>query len=420
MGEMQDSSAKGKDAGEKVPHKAKATVSKKRRKHKPKDFPKRPLSAYNIFFKETREVMLREKQEEVGKDNVDFQSMVREIAQKWKALPLDKRERVDKLAKDDLQRYKDEVKTYEEEMVKRSRKEREEAALRKQKEDEEAEVLAKAAEKEANDKQRKPPSAEDARFGALSESLHGAPRNLEEMRLILEEELSLIDKARDMKLRQLAQLQAGIIPQNMPNAGGLGTALSMGGLQGLGGLPGSLPGDEAAEQFELLVRQRQALAAAGLGGFGGGGASSLHAGLPMGGLQADLVSSLGRGMGLQGGSLAGLQSNAALAFSRQQQELAQRDREAILLRTIQDREKELFAGQLAGAGASGLNLATAGGRMSGMGQDLTANGGLGRGGGLLGLQASLLLGAGAAGGSGSLAGSVLENQLLGRDSNRSN
>ena len=50
----------------------KPTVVKKRkrRKQKPKDYPKRPLSAYNVFFKETRETLL----EEQGKTN--FQDMV--------------------------------------------------------------------------------------------------------------------------------------------------------------------------------------------------------------------------------------------------------------------------------------------------------------------------------------------------------
>jgi hypothetical protein len=50
----------------------KPTVVKKRkrRKQKPKDYPKRPLSSYNVFFKETRETIL----EEQGKTN--FQDMV--------------------------------------------------------------------------------------------------------------------------------------------------------------------------------------------------------------------------------------------------------------------------------------------------------------------------------------------------------
>ena len=90
-----------------VKAKAKAEKGKRKRRHKPKDFPKRPLSAYNIFFKETREVIIKEAKEG---DNVDFQTMAKEIATRWKALEPKERERVDRLASADMERYREAVK----------------------------------------------------------------------------------------------------------------------------------------------------------------------------------------------------------------------------------------------------------------------------------------------------------------------
>ena len=115
----------GTKSEEKTPaFKAKNPAAKRKRRHKPKDFPKRPLSAYNVFFKETRAEILASKQG--AKDGVDFQSMAKEIAARWRKLEPKEKERVEGLAKEDMTRYRDEVKAYEEEMVRRNRKEREE------------------------------------------------------------------------------------------------------------------------------------------------------------------------------------------------------------------------------------------------------------------------------------------------------
>ena len=73
--------------------------------------------------------------EEDKEGNVDFQSMVKEIASRWRNIPAEARERVERLAKQDLHRYKEEVAAYEEGMVKKSRREREDSiqtALKKQ------------------------------------------------------------------------------------------------------------------------------------------------------------------------------------------------------------------------------------------------------------------------------------------------
>jgi hypothetical protein len=127
------------DGDEKVvPAKGKATLRKKRR-NKPKDYPKRPLSAYNVFFKETREQILKDKVKTDTPDakrdhKLDFQTMAKEIAARWKALDTKEKERVEKLAKKDMLRYRDEVKGYEEEMVQKNRAEREEAAAKEMQE----------------------------------------------------------------------------------------------------------------------------------------------------------------------------------------------------------------------------------------------------------------------------------------------
>jgi single-stranded DNA-binding protein len=114
-------------------HTAKAqasTTTKRKRRHKPKDFPKRPLSAYNIFFKETRERILASNKDDEGeeKEKLAFQFMAKEIASRWKNLSDGDRVRVEGLAKVDMVRYREAVRVYEEEMVKKSRQQREEAA----------------------------------------------------------------------------------------------------------------------------------------------------------------------------------------------------------------------------------------------------------------------------------------------------
>jgi len=99
--------------------KSAVTKKRKRRKQKPKDYPKRPLSAYNIFFKETRERILKQN----GKTN--FQDMVRKIAALWKEITPEDKETFDAIASKDLIRYKEEVGIYECKMVEKSQIENE-------------------------------------------------------------------------------------------------------------------------------------------------------------------------------------------------------------------------------------------------------------------------------------------------------
>jgi len=108
--------------------KGKAPRSKKKsnRVKKPKDMPRRPLSAYNIFFREERERMLKEHMEAAkaarGDDDNDeplpgpkigFENMAKTIGKRWKALSEDELARYKELAKEDMERYKVERDSYQ-------------------------------------------------------------------------------------------------------------------------------------------------------------------------------------------------------------------------------------------------------------------------------------------------------------------
>jgi len=67
-------------------------TSKQKGARKPKDMPRRPMSAYNAFFQEQRamlieQVKLRTAGEATGSDSsIGFESMAKTIAQRWKKL----------------------------------------------------------------------------------------------------------------------------------------------------------------------------------------------------------------------------------------------------------------------------------------------------------------------------------------------
>mmetsp|Transcript_65368 Transcript_65368/g.76817 ORF Transcript_65368/g.76817 Transcript_65368/m.76817 type:complete len:387 (-) Transcript_65368:656-1816(-) len=115
---------------------AKAGTTKRATKKKPKDKPKRPLSAYNFFFKEAREKILRKlladetgvKQEtdeestneppmdadKLKKDGgkVSFEEMGKLIGQRWKAISSEQLSKYTALAAADTERYKKEMHEY--------------------------------------------------------------------------------------------------------------------------------------------------------------------------------------------------------------------------------------------------------------------------------------------------------------------
>jgi HMG (high mobility group) box len=102
------------------------TVS--RRRKKPKGFPKRPLSGYNLFFKEERVKVLHEfskddvetvNDEEIkairadaDRAKVSFQDLGKIIGKRWKALSEKDRRKYDDLAEHDSCRYRNEMDEY--------------------------------------------------------------------------------------------------------------------------------------------------------------------------------------------------------------------------------------------------------------------------------------------------------------------
>lgn len=111
-------------------------LAKRPTKKKPKDKPKRPLSAYNFFFKEEREKILRvvlaEDPEKVENDpksedyldeealrklrkeggKVSFEEMGKLIGMRWKNIDPDRLSKYSELAAEDTERYKKEMQTY--------------------------------------------------------------------------------------------------------------------------------------------------------------------------------------------------------------------------------------------------------------------------------------------------------------------
>jgi hypothetical protein len=93
------------------------------------EMPRRPLSAYNIFFREQRMVILKEREvtQQGGRSpgvNL-FAQMGKTIAKRWKELPPDEFSRFDKMAQEEKARYRREMKEFNIARAKRTRLEME-------------------------------------------------------------------------------------------------------------------------------------------------------------------------------------------------------------------------------------------------------------------------------------------------------
>ena len=89
-----------------------------RRPKKKKGVPKRPLSAYNLFFQSERAKILEAAESGQG-DRLGFEGMAKIIARKWKALPASEKPQYDKGAEKDSIRYQKEMEEYNKKKNKR-------------------------------------------------------------------------------------------------------------------------------------------------------------------------------------------------------------------------------------------------------------------------------------------------------------
>jgi hypothetical protein len=77
--------------------------------------PKRPLSAYNLFFREERSRYLEERAERKGQDTSGkspFLAMSAEISKRWMSLPLDQRQKYNEMAEEETRKYHVKVDAY--------------------------------------------------------------------------------------------------------------------------------------------------------------------------------------------------------------------------------------------------------------------------------------------------------------------
>jgi hypothetical protein len=105
-----DSSARGE----------KKKDSPAKRRKKPKDMPRRPLSGYNLFFKDERAIILAEKDDcaRNGSDQkVGFERLAQLIGKRWKALSEDDKTPFQARADEDTQRYRREMIVYKEKLI---------------------------------------------------------------------------------------------------------------------------------------------------------------------------------------------------------------------------------------------------------------------------------------------------------------
>ena len=104
------------------------------RSKRPKDYPRRPLSAYNIYFREERAKLLAAGRALGAGEKIGFEKLAKTIGKRWKELSEEQLERFKKLANEDTERYRREMDAYHLDLAMKGRKEREEMARKRQEE----------------------------------------------------------------------------------------------------------------------------------------------------------------------------------------------------------------------------------------------------------------------------------------------
>lgn len=92
---------------------------------KPADMPRRPLSGYNYFFSEQKSRILEEQAKKKNDKQDIFTTLGRIVADRWKKLGDEDKEKYNELAAKDLIRYRQEMEKYNEKIAIRNRKEAE-------------------------------------------------------------------------------------------------------------------------------------------------------------------------------------------------------------------------------------------------------------------------------------------------------
>eukprot|EP00537_Pseudo-nitzschia_pungens_P007101 CAMPEP_0172361866 /NCGR_PEP_ID=MMETSP1060-20121228/5629_1 /TAXON_ID=37318 /ORGANISM="Pseudo-nitzschia pungens, Strain cf. cingulata" /LENGTH=446 /DNA_ID=CAMNT_0013084251 /DNA_START=140 /DNA_END=1477 /DNA_ORIENTATION=+ len=98
-----------------------------RRKKKPKGMPKRPLSAYNLYFQAERTKIIANQQENNG-PRIGFEGLGKIIGKKWRDLSNADKKGYEKLAEKDSERYRKEMDAYQEKKAKKYEEEDKRAA----------------------------------------------------------------------------------------------------------------------------------------------------------------------------------------------------------------------------------------------------------------------------------------------------
>lgn len=81
----------------------------RRKKRKAAGMPKRPLSAYNVFFQRQRQVIFEEHDNKIG-----FEALGKCIGERWRSLTKDERKEYETIAAKDAKRYRREMRAFEE------------------------------------------------------------------------------------------------------------------------------------------------------------------------------------------------------------------------------------------------------------------------------------------------------------------